>query len=52
MLELSGSHSRVGALRAKDIPAKIRKASSWQRRVIPADAELGAWPDQLEPLRQ
>jgi hypothetical protein len=52
VLDLSESLSRLRALRPKGAAEKIRKASSQKVRVIPADAELEAWLDQLEPFLQ
>ena len=52
VLDLSETLSRLRALRPKGAAEKIRKASSQKVRVIPADAELEAWLDQLEPFLQ
>ncbi len=52
VLHLSESLSRLRALRPKGAAEKIRKASSQKVRVIPVDADLQAWLDQLDPFRQ
>jgi integrase len=52
VLDLRESLSRLRALRPKGAAEKIRKASSQKVRVIPADADLQAWLDQLDPFLQ